>query len=64
MAFCAICGGYHDPRTPCAVANRPSGSKGTGESKDAKRLARRVDWILGMVALLAIAFAVFYMAMN
>ena len=61
MAFCGICGRHHSPNTPCAVANRPAGKTHSKNGQGGKRLARRVDWILGGVALVVVAYAVYMM---
>ena len=64
MAFCGICGRNHDPSTPCAVAGRPSGPTRNSTSKEGKALARRVDLILGIVAVLVLTLAVVYLALQ
>jgi len=64
MAYCGICGRHHDSATPCAVANRPAGRKTTKNTDEGKFLARRVDWILGAIALLVVVFAIYTMAVR
>jgi hypothetical protein len=61
MAFCGICGRNHDPNTPCAVANRPAGRDSIRGIIGGRKLAKRVDWILAIVALAMLACA-FFMA--
>jgi hypothetical protein len=61
MAYCGICGRHHDPATPCAVANRPAGGKSSGSTEEGRKLAKRVDWILAIAAVLALA-VIFYLA--
>ncbi len=64
MSYCGICGRHHSPTTPCAVANRPAGRKATKNTNEGKFLARKVDWILGTIALLVVAYAIYYMAVQ
>ena len=59
MAFCGICGRHHSPNTPCAVANRPAGRNQNGLG--GPRLARRVDWILAIIALVVMAYVIYTM---
>ncbi len=59
MAYCGICGRHHDPATPCAVANRPAGGEKATGGDEARRLARRVDWILAGAVLAAFAILFF-----
>ncbi len=59
MAYCAICGRDHDPSMPCAVANRPARRTKPLTPEDASKIAKRVDWILGLIAAALVLVAVY-----
>ena len=59
MAYCGNCGRDHDPATPCAVADRTDGDGRSPRVEKARKLAKRVDWILTAVSLAVLALVLF-----